>query len=54
MDGALLTIRTRFEPTDRVARERLLDGWSFVGPLADALTRRAAAAVKAAAEGEEA
>ena len=42
----LLSITTRFTTTDEAATERLLDAWEIVGPLNDALTARAAHAVK--------
>lgn len=48
--SALLTVRTRFEATDHRSRERLLDTWGVVGPLAGELARRAAAAARAAAD----
>ncbi|HEX8104246.1 MAG TPA: hypothetical protein VF533_16640 [Solirubrobacteraceae bacterium] len=51
---AFLAIRTSFEATDHRSRERLLDAWGQVAPLARELARRAAAVVEAVAEGDEA
>jgi hypothetical protein len=46
----LLSIITRFAPTDEAASERLLDAWEIVAPLNDALTERAAHWIRAYTE----
>lgn len=48
--GALLSIESDFAATDARSAERLLDGWSLIGPLSHALREHAGHAVKAFAE----
>jgi hypothetical protein len=47
-----LTISTRFSATDEATRDRLLDAWPVVNPLARELVKRAARAVKESAEAD--
>jgi hypothetical protein len=49
-EGTLLSITTRFTTTDEAAGGRLLDAWSIVGPLSDAISARAAHTIKAYTE----
>jgi hypothetical protein len=51
--GSLLTIRTRFSPTDEAAAERLRDAWGVLGALSRVLVERAARAVREYAEALE-
>jgi hypothetical protein len=50
--ASYLHVVTRFTVTDERARERLLDSWAVIGPIAETLVRRAAHTVKEAAEAD--
>jgi hypothetical protein len=52
-DRTYVAATTRFRARDEDARERLLDAWGTLGPVATALVRRALDAIKHSAEGAE-
>jgi hypothetical protein len=49
-DRTYVAATTRFRARDEDARERLLDAWGTLGPVATALARRALDAIKRSAE----